>query len=140
MPNNGLFVQNLSVKVILVCGLCDFPMVIVCAFSGLLYSALGHATLALHSLSMAAKYQPQDQFTFLYRAEIYEKVLCLCLCCFSFSLVVQFFLSYFRSERVCQKLTFRICWSRTFQLDAIPVLSFTTNSINAHSGSRIFGV
>jgi len=60
----------------------DILVINVCAFSGLLHSALGHPTLALHSLNMAAKCQPQDQFICLYRAEIYEKVLCLCLCGF----------------------------------------------------------
>jgi len=47
--------------------------------SGLLYSTLGQTALALDSLNMAAKYHPQDYSIFLLRAEIYEKVLCLCL-------------------------------------------------------------
>jgi len=49
-------------------------------YSGLLYSSLGHMILALHNLNMAAEYQPQDHSIFLYRAEIYEKVTCLCFC------------------------------------------------------------
>ena len=43
-------------------------------FSALLYSSLGQTTLAIHSLNMAAKYQPQDHSIFLYRAEMHEKV------------------------------------------------------------------
>jgi len=48
----------------------------VCIDSGLLHAILGQSALALESLNMAAKYQPQDYSIFLHRAEIYEKVLC----------------------------------------------------------------
>jgi len=51
-------------------------VIILSAHSGLLYSTLGQLMRALDSLSIAAKYQPQDHSIFLYRAKIYEKVLC----------------------------------------------------------------
>ena len=46
------------------------------ACSGLLSSTLGQNMLALHSFNTAAKYQPKDHSIFLYRAKIYEQVLC----------------------------------------------------------------